>query len=522
MEIYTKTVHRHSLGGFATYTSTIAETPQGVVADTKLTTILKDHLGSTDLTLTGTWNGSNFANHSTQRQSFDAWGERRAPETLVSFRQSDSDPFRTGPAEYERGYTGHEQLDDSGIIHMNGRLYDPELGRMLSPDPYVQIPEYSQNFNRYSYVINNPLNLTDPSGFSFWGKTHNQFSNWLRQNWRTVVVIVVVVVLSVVTAGGFAALAAGGINAVGAGVLGATATAAVTGAAGAWAVAAIGGAFLGGVAGGLSAALAGGDLGDVLRGATVSGIQGAITAGGLHGIDPGAGGLFTNPGQAALHIAGHGVVGGAANAAMGGKFSDGFLSAAVSAAAGDAGLYGEAGVGGPLGVARRTIVAGIVGGTTSVIGGGKFANGAYTAAFQHLVNAERNFVKQALDARTCVPACVANAVRTLNGANVSTEQIAAEIEKSLKWEPRTIAEKGLLLRDVIDSKILTRASELFGMPTAFSEEVCGSPNVTKLSLVLLDSFWFPACVGRAKEKIDEKKLRSWKLLDDFRRRLATV
>jgi hypothetical protein len=89
---------------------------------------------------------------------------------------------------------------------MNGRLYDPELGRMLSPDPFVQIPEFSQNFNRYSYVLNNPLNLTDPSGYSFWGKTHNAFSSWLKNNWRTVVVIVVVVILSIFTAGIGAAL----------------------------------------------------------------------------------------------------------------------------------------------------------------------------------------------------------------------------------------------------------------------------------------------------------------------------
>ena len=52
---------------------------------------------------------------------------------------------------------------------LNGRIYDPELGRMLSPDTFVQVPEYSQNFNRYSYVMNNPMNLTDPSGFDWLG-----------------------------------------------------------------------------------------------------------------------------------------------------------------------------------------------------------------------------------------------------------------------------------------------------------------------------------------------------------------
>ena len=66
-----------------------------------------------------------------------------------------------------RGYTGHEMLTDFGLINMNGRTYDPLLGRFLSPDNYVQIPENSQNFNRYSYCLNNPLKYTDPSGEVF-------------------------------------------------------------------------------------------------------------------------------------------------------------------------------------------------------------------------------------------------------------------------------------------------------------------------------------------------------------------
>ncbi len=47
---------------------------------------------------------------------------------------------------------------------MNGRLYDPLLARFFSPDNYVQQPTNSQNFNRYSYCLNNPLKYTDPSG----------------------------------------------------------------------------------------------------------------------------------------------------------------------------------------------------------------------------------------------------------------------------------------------------------------------------------------------------------------------
>ncbi len=50
---------------------------------------------------------------------------------------------------------------------MGGRVYDPDLGRFISADPTIQYPEVQQNFNRYTYVNNNPLSYTDPSGFGF-------------------------------------------------------------------------------------------------------------------------------------------------------------------------------------------------------------------------------------------------------------------------------------------------------------------------------------------------------------------
>ncbi len=63
-----------------------------------------------------------------------------------------------------RGFTDHEHLDGVGLIHMNGRVYDPIVGRFVSPDPWIQDPKNSQSFNRYSYVWNNPLRYTDPTG----------------------------------------------------------------------------------------------------------------------------------------------------------------------------------------------------------------------------------------------------------------------------------------------------------------------------------------------------------------------
>lgn len=66
-----------------------------------------------------------------------------------------------------RGYTGHEMIGgvSMDLIHMNGRVYDSSIGRFLSPDPIVQAPYNSQNLNRYSYVLNNPVSYVDPSGF---------------------------------------------------------------------------------------------------------------------------------------------------------------------------------------------------------------------------------------------------------------------------------------------------------------------------------------------------------------------
>jgi RHS repeat-associated protein len=65
----------------------------------------------------------------------------------------------------DRGFTDHEHLDDLTLIHMNGRVYDPLVGRFLTPDPNIQFKDYLQSYNRFSYVSNNPLNTRDPTGY---------------------------------------------------------------------------------------------------------------------------------------------------------------------------------------------------------------------------------------------------------------------------------------------------------------------------------------------------------------------
>lgn len=82
----------------------------------------------------------------------------------------------------KRGYTLHEHLDSIGLVHMNGRVYDPLVGRFMSADPNVFYPENQQDFNRYSYVHNNPLSFVDPSGFALIPLSDTYMSNYLVQN----------------------------------------------------------------------------------------------------------------------------------------------------------------------------------------------------------------------------------------------------------------------------------------------------------------------------------------------------
>ena len=100
--------------------------------------------------------------------SFDPWGHRREVDTLVTYDFASWQPLALFGLNQttSRGFTGHEMLDEVGLIHMNGRVYDREAwGRFLQADPFIQAAGDTQMYNRYSYVRNNPLNSTDPSGF---------------------------------------------------------------------------------------------------------------------------------------------------------------------------------------------------------------------------------------------------------------------------------------------------------------------------------------------------------------------
>ena len=94
-----------------------------------------------------------------------------------------SDPLDLASKFTNKGFTGHQQLDGVGIIHMGGRIYDAELGRFLQADPFIQDRTNLQGLNRYSYVENNPLSYTDPSGY-FIGKLVKKFSKAVKKAFK--------------------------------------------------------------------------------------------------------------------------------------------------------------------------------------------------------------------------------------------------------------------------------------------------------------------------------------------------
>ncbi|MEX1193190.1 MAG: RHS repeat-associated core domain-containing protein [Brumimicrobium sp.] len=164
-------------------TAIVLEEEENGTTETETYFTYKDHLGSI-VALT------DESGNVVLEQSFDPWGRYRNSSNWTQNNITESPTWL-------RGYTGHEHLPHFDLINMNGRIYDPILGRMLSPDNYVQDPLFSQSYNRYSYVWNNPLRYTDPSGEfaieswvtgfvdGFFSEGSSRFSNaWQEANHR--------------------------------------------------------------------------------------------------------------------------------------------------------------------------------------------------------------------------------------------------------------------------------------------------------------------------------------------------
>ncbi len=109
--------------------------------------VIKDHQGSMYATVTG---------NTVERYSFDAWGRRRNPQTLS---------YDNVTTSFDRGYTLHEHYDDFGLINMNGRLYDPTIGRFMQTDPMAEKYYW---ISPYAYCANNPIKFVDPTGEDIW------------------------------------------------------------------------------------------------------------------------------------------------------------------------------------------------------------------------------------------------------------------------------------------------------------------------------------------------------------------
>ncbi len=221
---------------------------------------------------------------------------------------------------------------------MNGRIYDPKLGRMLQADPFVQSPTNSQSLNRYSYVLNNPLSYTDPSGYFF----SRLWKKWVRP------------------------IAAIAITAVGMAFA----------------------PYLAPVWGALSGWVATGNLQGALVGAfssiVFSGIGNAFASVQAANAARGISGLTAL--QTGAKVLAHGIAGGIMSMMSGGKFGHGFASAGFTQSLG--GRIGAIDAQNAGFSIQRTLAAAAVGGTASELTGGKFANGAITGAFSRAFNDE--------------------------------------------------------------------------------------------------------------------------------------
>ena len=293
------------LGGDAYHAPVVAVTQSGA---TTYYYLLRDYLGN----ITHVYNVSTST---ATEYSFDAcsvklgfceWSETKALVELIPISEADREGRRRNPTSWSydltsqpelfagRGFTSHEYLSWFNLYNMNGRLYDPAVGRFISPDPYVQMPDQTQNLNRYTYCLNNPLLYVDYNGYTLF----SSLGDWISKNANQIITIAATVaVVAAVT------VATGG--------LGTFAAAAIIGGAGGF------------TSGAVSTWLGGGSFMQGMGSGIINGAIGAVAgmAGGAA-----AGWASENIGSFALNsleISGKSALGGALSGAIGGAASGG-------------------------------------------------------------------------------------------------------------------------------------------------------------------------------------------------------
>lgn len=300
----------------------------GTITATNYEYLFTDNHGSTHriVDLNGNQESPNGA------QWFTPFGIRAVPATGAPVDGYTKQNFDTTLTHH--GFTGHEEMDQTVLIHMNGRIYDANQAHFEQADPFVQDASNLQAYNRYAYLMNNPLASTDPTGY--WGARQQ---GYVRD----------AAAIAIAIWGGYEALEALGTSSFASATLAQQETA-VT-----WATTT-------GFASGFVSS--GGSLNAAVEGAFDATANVAI-------------GGIANP---YAKVGAHALEGGVMSSLQGGRFGHGFVSAGLSAVINPA-----------IAEHVHNVVAGgiastISGGTISAVTGGKFANGAITSAFEYSFN----------------------------------------------------------------------------------------------------------------------------------------
>ncbi|MDT4818979.1 YD repeat (two copies) [compost metagenome] len=283
-----------------------------------------------------------------ERFSYDAWGKRRKlnGQSDPAFELSGTGTLLAQSTHH--GFTGHEMLDEMSLVHMNGRIYDPVIGRFISADPHIDRLYSTQGLNSYSYVLNNPLNATDPTGYWSLKKAFKKLGSRLNNLRKKIEKEVNRPVYQVIRAADSLAQP----------------------------LAAVGSYFCGPAAAACYAAasyhVARANGADTMQGFRVAAINGAsaAVANGIGDVAKGMSGASTIATKVSLHA----LRGGITSSALGGDFRSGFVGGAF-------GAFGDA-----LGLTKGPVGSAIGGGFGAKLLGGNFAEGAMQALIGHVFN----------------------------------------------------------------------------------------------------------------------------------------